>query len=175
MSAICIVNLKESNLIGEFDNYNRLAKELIQFALDNDIAIFFNSYDYGEEIIRDGGMKNFFLMSDSFLYKNCEFLNTTDLAYDWGSDRAKQKFMKKYGFLKEMLKIVFRYDVRLVELFVSDDGSVDRVSDFEELKSNSETFLTDIYDYILAHALEDAYCFPTVKLVIKNPKELHCA
>lgn len=174
MSAICIVNLKESNLISEFDNYNRLARELIQFALNNDIAIFFNSYDYGEEIIRDGGMKNFFLMSDSFLYKNCEFLNTIDLAYDWGSDRAKQKFMKKYGFLKEMLKIVFRYDVQLVELFVSDDGSVDCVSDFEELKSSSETFLTDIYDYILAHAWKDAYCFPTVKLVIENPNLQTC-
>lgn len=67
MSAICIVNLKRHSL--NYNEMNLMSKDLIRIALLNDVSVFFHSYDYGEKIIKSAQMQNFFLMSDSFLYK----------------------------------------------------------------------------------------------------------
>lgn len=51
MSAVCIVNLKKHNL--KFEELNNLAKELVRFCLNHDnLAVFFNSFDYGKKSYR---------------------------------------------------------------------------------------------------------------------------
>lgn len=58
----------------KFEELDNLAKELVRYCLNHDnLAVFFNSFDYGKNLIEEH-MSNFFLLSDSFLYKNYEFL-----------------------------------------------------------------------------------------------------
>lgn len=166
MSAICLVNLKKHNL--EFDQLNLLANELIQFALNNKLAVFFNSYDYGSELICDGKMNDFFLMSDSFLYKNCEFLNTCGLDFDKSNETAKSSFMKKFGFFNIIIHKIFQFNVNCVEIYISEDGSANSVADFETIKTSENNFLAVLYDEIIKRAKEYAYGFPSLKIEIMN-------
>lgn len=167
MSNICIVNLKDNNINNNVKILNRLSKELIQYSLDNNIAVFFNSYDYGEEIINEAKMKCFFLMSDSFIYKNCEFLSTNFLMKT-NNKNIEKVFLKKYQFFEDVLKIIFKYDVSLIEIFISVDGAVNCVEDFNIIKSSRDSFLIDLYKVFAEDIYDGPFCFPTVKFEIQR-------
>lgn len=170
MSAICIIDYTSSvDKIG-FEKCNKMAKEIIKYCLEYDLAAFFNSYDYGKEIIVSAGMKAFFLMSDSFLYKNCEFLHTSDCGIvesnadlDFSKDQFKSDFIEKFSFLKYIINIISKYNIESVDIYLS-GGNVEDLSEFDKLPANYNNFLEILCDYIVVNADKYAYEFPDVKL-----------
>lgn len=149
MSAICIVNLKRHSL--NYNEMNLMSKDLIRIALLNDVSVFFHSYDYGEKIIKSAQMQNFFLMSDSFLYKNCEFLNS-----EWflnseddlrDEESTKQAFMQRYHFFEEIIKKIFKYNVKEIEIYISGEiYSVSSNDDFIRVGTSEKDFLNKLFE-----------------------------
>ena len=167
MSAIFIVNLKEYNLT--FEELNNLAKKLVRYCLNsNNLAVFFNSFDYGESLIKEENMKNFFLLSDSFLYKNCEFLEDVPFINPMELVKSEKTFTEKYKFFNDIFKIVFGFNVSEITIFMSCDGSADNSSDFKELSATPKNFLHLLFDSVINNAEKFAYQIPSLKITIKN-------
>ena len=161
MSNLFLINLKNHNA-----NYNelcKLSKEITRFALNNNFAVFFNSYDYGNEIINEAQMKDFLLISDNFLSKNCEFLNTSYFANVSDIEKFKKEFFKKFDFLKKLVEKLFQYNINLIEIYITQDGAVNSIKDFTEQTSSAKTFLYDLLIEIINNKEEYAYGFPTIK------------
>ena len=123
MSELCLMNLKKHRL--NFEKLDSLANSLVELSLKNKIAVFFHTYDYAAELINSAGMKNFFLLSDSFLYKNCGFLDMMSFAYETDMQSYRVRFLKKYHFLQEMIDKIFEYEVDTLEISISEDGAVE--------------------------------------------------
>ena len=143
MSAICIINLKESHC--SFEELDCLSKDIIAYSSENKLAAFFNCKDYMPNLIEEAGMSNYFLVSDSFLYRNCEFLS---LDYD-KCQRINniERFKRKYYFFEDIIGIIFRYDIPTVEIYVSDDGASE-IKDFETIHSSVKTIVSDLYNNV---------------------------
>lgn len=140
MSAICIVNFKEHGL--DFSELNCLANELVAFALKKGLGVSFNARDYGYELIREAGMSSYFLLSDSFLYKNCEFLEEPLYLLERETERRSYAaFRERYLFMEEMLSLIFRHRVSCVELYLSEDGSESSVPEFSPIQTTAEDFM----------------------------------
>lgn len=166
MSELCIVNLKEHKL--DYEKLNSMANHLMKVALDNNIAVFFHAYDYGNELIQDAKMKNFFLMSDSFLYKNCDFLDTTIFKNVSDIELFRKEFLERFRFFDAILQTVFEYDVEMVEIYITEDGSVDCEKDFAEVYTTQREFLRDLFCDIINNVRWYAYCFPTTKFIVRR-------
>ena len=166
MSAICIVNLKEHRLAHK--ELNCLADELVSFALKRHLGVHFHARDYGYDLIQDAKMSNYFLLSDSFLYKNCEFLE--EPLYPLERETVQQTydaFYEKFHFMEEMLFLIFRQDVSCVELYLSTDGSVGSLLDFVSMQTNAEGFMNCLFQTVYdPEEKMFADAFPTVKLRI---------
>ena len=170
MSNFCCINLKQNNLIDDFAKYNKFAKEIVQCALDNDLGVFFNLHDYASELITEAGMRDFFIISDSFLYKNCEFLDNTELTRRMSQSNSfnyKAAFFEKYGFLSEFIKIIFRYNVLIAEIYITEDNC-DSVCDFRILESTPHKFLWDLCNVVIDSVKQYGGEFSTLKIVIKK-------
>jgi len=150
MSEICIINLKNHTL--DFEGLNILANELIKVALDNNVAVFFNSYDYGEELIKNIDMHNFFLMSDSFLYKNCGFLESGWFIKGYrngfqNTESIKSVFISKYSFFNKIIATIFKYKVNEIELLLSNAiYAVHNKEDFNIIKTDKNDFFDKLFD-----------------------------
>lgn len=165
MSAFCIFNLKKPPL--DFNSLNSLAQKLIGYSLNNDLGVFFNSYDYAADLIKDAGMKCFFLMSDSFVYKNCDdLLDTSFLTDPSNLTQCKKEFFNHFKFFNDILDIVFKCGVREVEVYISEDGSTSKKLDFIQLETTKEMFLDALLNSILENVDRYAYTFPDVKITI---------
>ena len=164
MSNICIVDLKDHTL--DFDKLNEMVKRITQLALNKDLAVFFHSYDYRADIINSAKMKNFFLMSDSFLYKHCDFLDTTSFTDVKNIEKFRKEFFKKFAFFTDILNIIFSYKLSVIDIYVSGGGDSGTVEDFDVIKTNQESFLKDLFNSIIKYSDEYAYGFPTVKLEV---------
>ena len=168
MSAICLVNLKINNWA--FDEFNSFAKKLVRYCLEYDnLAVFFNSFDYAESLIVEEHMRNFFLLSDSFLYKNCEFLEEVPYIDPFNLVESEKTFVKKYGFFNDIFKIVFEHNVSEITVFLSVDGSVEHSCEFIPLYATSETFLHILFDSVITNADKFAYQIPSLKFTIHSP------
>lgn len=169
MSAICIVNLKKHNL--EYDKLNDMAKKIVRYCLDHDnLAVFFNALDYGKNLVDDEHMQNFFLLSDSFLYKNCEFLE--DFYYNPETELAETEkdFNEKYKFFLDIFDIVFQYDVSEITVYV--DDSVAGINDFEPLSATTEEFLPLFFRYVVEMSGYGGYIgVPSLKITVTRPKK----
>ena len=169
MSSFCFVYLAKNKVSKHFKTYNQLANRVVKYALEHKFAVFFNSYDYGSNIIEEAGMKDFFLVSDSFLYKNCELLNTTKFArkmLNYEMFDNKKAFFRKYRIFSELLNIIFDYDVSEIEIYFTDDA--ENLSEFDEIRTTKENFLLDLYNAVEAAIPEYAGLFPTVKVCVKK-------
>lgn len=166
MSEFCLFDLKNINTNISYDKLNEMAKTITRFCLDKDLAAFFNSYDYGVELINEVKMECFFLMSDSFLYKNCNFLDTTEFAYCNNEEQFKKGFLKKFDFFIDLLNIIFSYEITEIDIYLSEDGAVNCVEDFIVYKTTQKNFLKDLFNCIIKHVDEYARCFPTVKFEV---------
>ena len=176
MSNFCCINLKDSNFENDYDSFNDLANVLVRFALDNKIAVFFNSYDYGEALINAGNMREFFLISDSFLYKNCdsflykncELLDNTQLLCQSEISQLvdfKSAFFEKYNFFEKIIEIIFRYDVFSIEIYITEDNT-DNMDDFNTIISSKDGFMSDLYKSVVEAIPSYGGEFPTTKFVI---------
>ena len=171
MSSFCCINLKDSKVTADFENYNNLAKEIIANALKNNIAAFFNSYDYWQDLILKADMKAFFLLSERKKKKSCELLDNTcfiDIIEN-NSDMQvyKKAFEKKYKFFKELVEIIFKYDVSLIEIYLTEDDTTE-IDDFKSMVSTKETILSDLFSCVIKSTPEFGNEFPTIKIIIKN-------
>lgn len=184
MSGLLLVNLRKTNL--DFDKLNELAKKLVTLAIEKDFGISFNSSDYGNEIIVGGVMRNYFHISNSFLYRNCDLLNLPNLIlklcgvdeidkidfnYYPSREEFKFAFLNEYSFLNDILETIFYYDVTLVEIVIVDavTGIIMPYEDFKEFSLRRETFLTDLFD-LLNDPLNNNfnYEFPNAKILISR-------
>ena len=170
MSAVCIINLKKHNM--EFDELNNLAKELVRYCLNHDnLAVFFNSFDYGENLINEEHMRNFFLLSDSFLYKNCEFLEDFCYNPETGLAEAEKAFNEKYSFFLDMFEIIFKYNVSELTVFI-DGSAAESAEDFEPLSATPKEFLHLFFRYAVECAGYGGYiCVPPLKITVMRRKE----
>lgn len=171
MSSFCCINLKENNLKKDFNSYNELAKELMAYALNNDLAIFFNSYDYWQDVIEKGKFNEFFLLSDSFLYKSCELLDNTEfvklIEENDDINVYKNAFIKKYSLFKDIVDIIFKYSVSVIEIYISEDD-ITEYEDFKNLVSTKETILNDLFESVINSVNEYGNEFPNLKIIIKK-------
>lgn len=164
MSEFCLVDLTDNPY--DFKKLDKLAKKLIRISLKNNIAVFFNSYDYGVEIIQDAKLKTFFLLSDSFLYKNCGFLDMTWLNFELDSNGMKELFIKKFNFFNEILEVVFNYGYLNVQIYISEDGAVNSEKDFLVRTTTKDNFLTSLFESVFEYSDKYSYEFPTIKFRI---------
>ena len=171
MSAICIFNLKHHKL--DFNRLDNLSKKLVRYSLCNNLGVFFNCYDYGADIIKDAEMKCFFLMSDSFLYKNCDdLLDTSFLTDPLDFSKYKKEFSNHFHFFNDILNIVFEYEVSQVEVYISEDGSTSAKSDFLSLQTTKDKFLETLLNSVLENADKYAFTFPDVNITVDIPHKI---
>lgn len=169
MSNFCCINLKNNAVCTNYKDYNALAKELINYALNHNMAVFFNSFDYGIDIIKSAHMHDFIIISDSFLYKNCELLDNTEFITLIESNEFSEyrnQFYKKYKFLEDIINIIFKYDVYTIELFISEDGSVDNEAEFLCMTSTKKSLLSNLFDCVINSTNEYGNEFPSLKVII---------
>ncbi len=163
MSGICIINLKKHNM--NFDEMNLLSKKLVKIALKKNIGIFFNNLDYDYEFIKQLKLKNFFLLSDSFLYRNCDFWILNDFVLISDDKKLKKCFYKKYAFFPKIFYELSKYNISTIEVYISNDGS-DDVHNFKELYSTKQKFLDDFYEDFIKESDLYSYGIPTLKFII---------
>ena len=169
MSSFCCVNLLRNKVSKHLKTYNKLANSVVKYALDHKFAVFFHSYDYSSDIIKEAGMKDFFLVSDSFLYKNCGLLDTTEFARKLLKNETfnqKRAFFRKYRIFSELIDIIFEYDVSEIEIYFADYA--DDLSDFDEIRTTKENFLLDLYNTVEDAVPEYGGLFPPIKFCIKK-------
>ncbi len=167
MSGFCCINLKENKICKNFNKFNQLAKDLIKYSIEKDIAVFFNSFDYGNEIIKSADMQNFILVSDSFIYKNCGFLNTNFLENVLDYNESEKQFVENFDFLNLINETIFKYKINEIEIFITADGSVNCIEDFEKIECKCNEYLKVLFKNIIIKANEYAYGFPTLKVSVK--------
>ena len=172
MSGVCIINFKKHNLT--FDQMNELAEKLMYIALQNHVAIFFHSH-YRKDLIDNVKMKNYFVMSDSFFYRNCNFLNVVPIVESCmgnvmyvNHENAvfRAKFIKRYYFFDLIIQCIFQYDVDLLEIYISESGCVNKNEDFEVINTSAQLFLSDLFDSLVDMHNGFNYEFPDAKFVI---------
>lgn len=171
MSAICIVNLKKHNL--KFDDLNDLAKELVRYCLNHDnLAVFFHSFDCQKNLIDEEHMRNYFLISDSFLYRNCELLEDTFYAPEMNLSEAEKKFNEKFKFFLDMFEIIFKYNVSELTVLI-DDSVAESINDFEPLSATPENFLHLFFSYVVEYADCSGYFgVPSLKITVTPSKKV---
>lgn len=165
MSELCLVDLSKNEM--NFNELNDLAVQLVKIALADNIAIFFHSFDYGYEIIKEAKMKNYFLMSDSFLYKNCGFLNTSFFKDVRKIEQCREEFIERFKFFNDILSCIFKYNINQIEIYITMDCSVN-INDFDCLLCSKDNFLFKLFEVIFNYADEYAYGFPTIKFIVSN-------
>ncbi len=183
MSGFCLFNLKKHNL--NFENLNDLANALVSIALKNQLGIFFNCNDYGKEIIQATGMRDYFHLSNSFLYKNCDFLDIPnlimhicnvnsveelDISLLPNKVEIQQEFLREYCFFEEILECIFKFDVFEIEIYITDEyGPVLFFEEFNPIIVDEKNFLNQLFD-----SLNDSlgngfnYEFSATRFIIQN-------
>jgi len=172
MSDTLIVDLKDKR--SSFDKkLNKFANEIVKFCLDNNIAAFFNS-DYSSELVKLANMKNYFLVSDSFLYEQCDELldiaplyDSTDNAYKrkgafdkskW-EEHYRDEFYKKFKWFTGLLDIIFCYEVESIDIYIESYESLP-LDEYYTIKTSHKNFLKDICDYVIDNAEHWCYHIP---------------
>ncbi len=164
MSALCIFHLKEHSM--SFEELNSLAREVVRCCLDRGLGVIFNSFDYAANIIAQGRMKNFFFLSDSFLYKNCDFLDAAITEDVTDLDICRKEFLTRFSFLREILEILFRFPLRQAEVFVSTDGAAENINDFIIEEVGHKAFLNALFESIYRYADRYAYEIPSMRFIV---------
>ena len=166
MSAICLINPKSHKL--KFEELNEMAKKIIRYTLDNNMAAFFNSHDYDSGLIKAVKVENFFLLSDSFIYQNADDLLDTISIRRRSMKTFKKDFLDKFHFFTDILEIIFSFKITEVDIYVSEGGDSGDVEDFDLIQTNQHDFLNDLHDCIIKYADEWAYCFPPLKFEVRT-------
>lgn len=165
MSQLCLIEIKDYDL--SYKEMDNLSKELVLLAAKENIGIHFNVNEYCKILIDTQEMNFFCIVSSSFLHYNADFLDFP-FSEEWLIEN-KERFVKKYHFLLKILKKVFSYDVKLVNLYLSEDGLVEIKDDFIYLTSTLNNLLEDMYQITIDCGEETQYNFPSICIeVIKK-------
>lgn len=149
-----------------FSSCDEFAKDIVRFALDNNFGVVFNHESPTYNLIKEGGMIEYFSITDSFFCPNSEFMFNTDWS-DFGSYR--NRFFEKFSFLEGIMKIIFSYNISVVELYVSVGmGMDDDLDNFDAIETTPSKFLSDIFDNILKYKDEMAYQIPNLRLIFRR-------
>ena len=171
MSGVCIINLKKHNLT--FEKINELAEKLMFVALQNHVAVFFHS-NYRKDIIESAKMQNYFVMSDSFVYRNCNFLETNSIIEKlylnnaFSYEEFHRAFKERSKFFNEIIDNIFQYDVSLIEIYISGSGCVSSANDFELRKTSTKNFLLDLFSSLQDYENDYNYEFSNVKFELRK-------
>lgn len=161
MSAIFLVDVTEMQL--EYDELNRFVNSVVSFALQYNMGARFHDSEYFPQIVQEKKMKQYFYLSDSFLHCNANFLDMCEFAYLSGEE-FKKAFYQKFSFVEELIQVIRNYHVAKVEIYASDDGSVEKEEDFEIVYSTGNNLLNQLYNKFFSHG--ELNVFPTVKIVL---------
>lgn len=139
---------------------------MVKLALRKHIAVHFNALDYKEDIIQSGSMKSYILISHTFWYKNCDLIDTSFLTHIMDRQATKDKFFKKFEFMNEIIGTILASGISEIDIYISEDGSVNSVDEFITKKTTSEFFLQKLLDSIYEFSDDYAYGFPTIKFQV---------
>ena len=160
MSDFLLINLKKKNT--NYEELNNLTRRIVAFSLKNNIGVSFNSYDYYEKIITENEMENFFFISSSFLFKNCDLLYNSIL--DSNLVNKKKIFLKKFKFLRKLIGILLKNKIQQVEIYVS-GSPVDKSSEFKEIKTQKKELLEVLFNEVCRFYSNNNYGFPSLKII----------
>lgn len=156
MSAYCIYNIKEHTMT--FEEFDSLAKELVQYGVRKNIGFFFHSF-YVSDLIKSEKMQNYFLISDSFLYQNADELLSV------GATAGLVEFKKKYSFFEDIIKILRKYKIQKLVLYISDE--TEEISDFETFETSDNNLIETLFENIEKNKEKFAGRFYPLKIVFK--------
>lgn len=166
MSAVCIFDLTKSRL--EYSRLNELLKALTDTASAENMAIFYCYRGYADDIVQSAGMKQYFFVSDSFVYPDGDFLEPEEYTGAGAGKFDFSAFSVRFGFLQKLVDVLFRFHVQVAELYTTIDGSVNSEQEFEEVSCTKSSFLKSLFQSVESHADEYAYGFPTIRYVIRE-------
>lgn len=166
MSEICLFNLRKHYL--KYNELKDFSKRIVEYALQIDKGIYFNSLSNLSNLICETKMRDYFLVTDSFYSENSEFVSTVDI-FNSDLEIFEKNFKNKFSFFDKLLKIIFEYEIVKLEIYIS-EGVGDYLEDYDEIETTSEKYLSDIFSKILEYKDEMAYTIPNLKLIIKNDK-----
>lgn len=147
MSRVCIFNIEDN--IKDFKRLNYIAKEIVKISLENDIGVSFNS-NYCEDLWREPIIKNYFVVSDSFLYRQSDELLSTNYFWEDGSINSyKKKFIERFSFFNILLNKLFSLGLENIEILFSDVNLIDELKNFETIQTNKLIFLNDLLNVTL--------------------------
>ncbi len=164
MSELCLINIKKHNLT--FNQLKEFAKEMVCFALKNDKGVYFNSISCCNSLVREAKLCDYFLLTDSFYCDNSEFLTTIDL-FDGDVNTFKERFLEKFKFFEYLFELIFKNNISTLEVYLS-EGVGDHLSDYDEVITTPQNFLSDVFEQILKYKEEMAYEIPNLKMVINK-------
>lgn len=164
MSLSCIFNLKLNS--EKFEEVNQLANDIIRYANNNGLGVFFNIRGY--KIITQAEMETYFILSNSFLYENGNELLSTQFINDFSNEvSSKLEFVAHFKFFEAILKLIFNYKVNIVEIYI-DSCVGTNIEDFDVYYANQNNFLDILYKSIINSANFYAYGFPTAKYIVSK-------
>lgn len=162
MSALVLIKYNVKQF--DFKIMNKLANDVVANALLNGFAVSFN--DDSAELILQDEIENSLLISDSFLYRHGdEILDLTEIVYEEESV-FKERFILKYNFLKQLVDILFRYQVDSVNIYFTEYGE----SNLEEyicIETQAEDMLEKLYETFIQSSKTTGFCFPNISIHIK--------
>ena len=160
MSECFLVNAEVSNL--NYEKLNAFVNNVTLFALESHLGVRFNDSEYFPQLTNATNMQNYFYVSDSFLHCNANFLDMSAYAYLNEGD-FKTAFFDKFSFIDRLLTIIQRHEISKVEIFISEDGSIESDNDFFTISTTKEEALLRLYECVKAN--DYPFGFPSIKII----------
>ena len=159
MSELFLVNPNTYNL--SYEKLNAFANNVTSFALNSHLGVRFNDSEYFPQLTSETNMQNYFYVSDSFLHCNATFLDMCEYAY-LSEEEFKSVFFEKFFFIGQLLKIIQKHGISNVEIFISEDGSIESENDFYVISATKADVLQRLYECVKS----GDYLFPTIKITL---------
>lgn len=160
MSSVCIFNIVDE--ISDYNKLNYIARELMQTAINNNLGIsFFSTYYDG--LIDLPQIKNYFLLSDSFIYRHCnELISTNEFWQDGSASSFKKNFISHFKFFDILLNKLFGLGIENIEIYFADvDEPIESLKEFKVVRTNYSNFVNDLLNVVLEEMNEWGGTIPT--------------
>ena len=168
MGDLCLFNLKKFDK--QFDEFADLTKDVTNYCLANNFGALFCPMKCGNDrIIAEEKMTHYFFLSDSFLYYDYDFLDTTRFVND-SKEQFKKHFFETFKFFEELLDVVFKYDIDIAEVWIDEWFEATEADDFYKITAEKESFLQTLYDFFIEKQVETGHTFPPVVIEVKNAR-----
>ena len=167
MSNLCLVNLKQHSM--EFEELDILSKKLIKLSLEKkNIAFHFNALGVCDSLIKQGEMRYYFLVSDSYLYWHFDSLRTGSYYENDVKGSFEKWFYEEFGFFSDVLEVIFDFPVKMIEIYISNQGPLERKEDFKTMQTTPECFLKALYQCALESEEMDPCGFLPTRFTIER-------